>query len=1392
MRTDLSPEESVVNFNRPPRTPTPQLPDIQVDIPSPPQAPPPPEQSILIILLPTIGIGLITAFYYVRSLDTGLGVISALPLLALLIFTVGSTLWAQNRRRRDYRLRREEARIAYIRLLWRKRARLQAAHDAYQAILETDFPAPDEIGGFVMTHGSRLWQRRPSDADFLMLRIGAGRIASPVVINPPDADTVPPEYDLTFIQQYRFLDPAPVAIPLRTRFALGVSGTRAARLNWSRAAVLHLAAMHAPQELHIHLLAPQSSYEDWRWLEWLPHTSQSHRGGSADLLAFDAENVRRLLGNLSQALDERRGRGGQSPHLLIVVDGDPSGGSEGTLTTLLREGGQFGISLIYLSADVGTLPGECNAVIELLPDGRFHYFETGAESGSIANDITGTADGTSMQDAEHSARAQAALIAQEDSSSGRIPRHVDFLEVYGVQQVNTLAAQIDAYWRETSPSGILPRPVPVGRDGFTQALEIDLAENRHGPHGIVAGTTGAGKSEFLQTLICSLVIHHDPRLLNLLLIDFKGGSTFNVFARLPHAVGTITNLDGLLVERALEALKSEMRVRQEFLKRMKVRDIAQYHRFFTHLAANMNDPSYHPLPHLFIIVDEFAQLAKEMPEFLRELVRIAQVGRSLGLHLILGTQTTEVVNDEMNANLQFKVCFRVQNIDASRAILHSPEAAYLPIGWAGRAYFQVGERGVFQQFQTAYVGGEYVERADADPDSAEALTLELVTDTGAIIDLLALDSQTPARAARSPASPSVLALEEPYSTGRAVVDVVIEYAQNHHIPFMPPLLLPPLEDRITLRMILRQAGVGGWDGRSWGEIVGETAILGAPIGLIDDIYERTQTPLWITLKADGQTPVKDGHVLITGASGSGKTMTLRTLAISLALLHHPDRLHLYFLSFMSGALNDLGDLPHAEQVVLGMETERVRRLIRRLIQTLNDRQSGSFQDTPTIVLFIDQYEPFRDAYYAHFAADFDRLVSEGHAAGIYLVMTASSINAVPERLRSLVQQRIALQQNAPSDYTATVGALQMRIDEALPKGRGFIHSAPPLMCQVCLPCEYPTDDIPSALAAMRELIDEMRATYLNETGRAHSPIPVQRLPANLPFDMLPVPHRGDRIVTTLGQNDDDSLSRFTLDWREQGPHFVVIGPPLSGKTNLLHAAALAAAREHPPERLRFILIDFTQRSLNALAALKHTAASVATPATLETVLNALESMGAAEHDAEPAETVFLIDDYDAFADAMSGSAALLRRFRDVVKLRTGSGLYVWAAGYLEHAGDPLIKYLLLRRCGFGLMVRESLQAIHPRLTQLPADAMPEGRAFFVRHTSVAVVQTARVDQPGELVAMINERWYDSAQAALGTAAPGAAAVSEPHADRQDTFEIDTAGLIEDLLGSGEGDDDDLA
>jgi len=1372
-------------FNRPPRLQLPPIPAETVDIPAPPALPDPPDQNWLVTVIPVLGIGVMALFYILRAADGNSSLLSAVPLFLLALFTIGGTLLAGRWRRRDYEKRREETAINYIRGLEKKRARLQAAHDAQRAILDANFPAPGAGLNLALARERGLWERRPEDSDFGAFRLGLGRIPAAVTIRTPDPDLDSDLLDRAFAlaDGYRFLDNAPTMTALGASWALGVAGARAQTLAAARAFICNLALAHAPGDLHIHLIAPGGGHDDWRWLEWLPHTSQSHRGGSADLVAFDSDNARNLLGTLSQVIDERKAHGGTVPHLLLVVDGPRLAEGEAVYAAILREGGSVGASAICLVNTLENVPGDCNAVLDIHADGRFVYAETGADGAEIEG---AAVDQLPTPDAEHLARAIASVDMRDSSAGGRIPRRVDFLELYGARRAEDLVAQIQARWAQPIPKGVLPHPVSIGRESLAVSTDLWLDETHHGPHGVLAGTTGSGKSELLQTLVCALALEHDPRLLNLLLIDFKGGSTFSVFAKLPHTVGTITNLDGLLVERALEALKAETKARQQFLKKMNVRDITQYHRYFARTPGHIQDASYQPLPHLFVIVDEFAQLAKEMPDFLKELVRTAQVGRSLGLHLILGTQSPmDIITDEMNANLQFRICLRVQNIESSRAMLRRPDAAYLPSGWPGRGYFQVGERGLFKQFQTAYVGGDY--DPNADSADGEIVTLELLTESGESIDLLPENQSTH--------PPSSILAEEPYTTVKAITETISQYARANGIPSAPPLLLPPLEERLTLKPVFKKAGVGGWNGREW--TPSDVPVGSTPVGIVDDVYNRTQEPLWLHLNADVKAQRRDGHALIIGAPGSGKTMFLRTLALSQALLHPPDRLHLYFLSFTGGGLNDLGDLPHAERVIHGTESERVRRLFRRLIQTLNDRQAGRVAPTPTIIVCIDQYEQFRDSYYEQHMADFERLVNEGRAANIFLVLTASSAAAVPERLRSLIQQRIALQLGSPTDYALAVGHLPTRLEGTLPKGRGFIYHSPPLMCQISLPSSATSaDDDEDTLNSLRNLVKEMRAGYralriarAPEADPEQNPLPIDELATKIPLDSLPLPTPSRQFVTPLGRCDDDTLSLFALDWAESGPHFIVTGPPGSGKTNLLYAAVLSAAQTRSPEQLRFLLVDFSGRSLGALGTLKHTLAHVtdtraldAQLAYLKAEMDAFAARGGANGTPLP-RTVIVIDDYDLASEMLSLSGNALRDLRDHARLHGEYGLHIWVAGYLERTGDPLIKHLLLKRSGFGLSAKDSLHSLNVRTSHLPNDLLPEGRAYFAQHSHIRVVQTALAENPALAVNRINEQvWAGAGRAAWATQP---SALSDAHAatEHDAGLAIDTAGLIADLLST---------
>lgn len=1326
------------------RAPVPVLPDIPVEIPAPPAYPDPSEQNLWLTILPSVAIGSIVLLGVV----VGGGTASIFVLITPIMLGVlaGVTVYAQRLRRRSLEERKETIRIGYLRSLNYKRARLQAAHDAYRALLDISYPPSDAVLMMINQRTRTLQKRHPSDHDFASVRIGLATLPSPVRITVPDPDRDHPllGYALSLAEDYRTLKNAPCAIKL-TEGVMGLAGARPAVLDLMRAILIPLALQHTPADLRIHVVAPAERTDDWRWVEWLPHASTVQRGGAADLVALGVDNVRSLSSTLGQSLNERRESATRLPFLLLIVDSQGLPHLE-ALRTILSDGTALGASAIVLAPSADGLPGDCVSVITLGPEQRMRCALLAA-----GTELTGTADAISAADAERGARSLAASMT-DMPDAGRLPRTVEFFSLYGADSAGDLVGQIAFRWRGLIRGGQLPRPVPIGMEGASSPVELALAEGQHGPHGMVAGTTGSGKSELLQSLICALAIEHDPRLVNFLLIDFKGGSTFGQFSRLPHTVGLVTNLDGALIERVLAALKGEMTARQAALRALDLRDITQYHRQYTSSPAQMVSPSYRPLAHLFVIVDEFAQLARDFPDFLAELVRVAQLGRSLGLHLILGTQSPmEVVTEEMAANLQFRICLRVQSIEASRAVLRRPDAAYLPADWPGRAYLQVGERGVFRQFQTAHAGADYLaERAEP-----EEMTLELLAENGTVIDLLD-DTQ--------PMDEDPLL---PHTVARAVVDTILDYAQLNDVPFMPPLLLPPLGEAVPLRTAFTIAGVTGWNSEGWPTAESHGA---APVGLSDDVGERKQAALWLDLHT---------NTLVTGAPGSGKTSALWTFALGLSLITAPDDLHLYALS-LTNSLDELDCLPHV-QLVSGADPERVHRLFRRLLAALEARQAGA-DSTPLIGLLIDGFEAFRDAYYDAHLADIERLISEGRSHGIAVVITATSISALPERLRALISRRIALRPAHPSEWGMAVGTTSPRSDTILPPGRGVVSGSPPLSIQICLPCEFPAETV---VAGLRETGAEMRAVYRQMSGREHAPLPVRRLPTRVRFeDGTSMPSNDDTRqkltrggnwpapISSLGIVDDDAQSPLLFDWENDGPHVVIAGSARSGKTNLLHAAALSLAAAVSPEAVQIMLVDLSGRSLRALAELPH-ALHITDPQLLDLAVHELSTT--------TIRTAIFIDDYDLAADILnSEGGTLLRALRDIVRIR--SETYVWAAGYLDRASDPLIRHLLLKRTGFAFGGRDGLNALGLRTLADPNSISVPGRAVYAQDNRQIVVQTSLVDDVQKWVVQITGRWGESRHSKPSPAAHNA----NPAPSAPLSYDIDTRGLIDDLFGDSSG------
>ncbi|MDQ3932399.1 MAG: FtsK/SpoIIIE domain-containing protein, partial [Actinomycetota bacterium] len=627
---------------------------------------------------------------------------------------------------------------------------------------------------------------------------------------------------------------------------------------------------------------------------------------------------------------------------------------------------------------------------------------------------------------------------------------------------------------------------------------VDLV--RDGPHGLLGGTTGSGKSELLRTLVLSLAVDADPDHLTFVLIDYKGGSAFDECARLPHAVGMVTDLDEHLGARALRCLEAELRHRERVLREAGTPDLPTYLQLPSARTA--------PLPRLMVVIDEFATLAAELPDFIDALVGIAQRGRSLGVHLLLATQRPSgAVKDNIRANTNLRIALRVQDAADSSDVIGLPGAAQISRSQPGRGYVRLGP-GEVVPIQTALVTG--VTREDATP--VEVLPFRF-------------GPQPP----KAPQPAAEVTAETPSDLTRIVTAVRGAFDAASMRPPRQPWP-PPLPTDLPLGPLIASAAPPSGT---------------VPVALADDPDAQAQYPTgwkW-----------EEGNLLLYGLGGSGTTTTLAALAWSLAVHSSPDHLHLYVLDFGAGELLPLANLPHTGAVVGATERERQLRLIRFLREELNRRrQLGSARlQEPRIVLLLDGYTPFR--------ADFDdpvtpssvvddvtRIFAEGPELGVFAVATADRVGGVPSALAATVAQKWLFRLADPYDYTAF--GVKPGSVPPLPPGRAIMVSTGRLI-QV----GRPTPSLTEAIAALTaEVAPPVRPPAA--LGTLPQMVVPEPLAASARFDSWPW-------LVPVGIAEY-SLAPAMLRLYE-GEHALIAGPARSGRTSALCALARLARTACP-------------------------------------------------------------------------------------------------------------------------------------------------------------------------------------------------------------------------------------
>ncbi|RKN29683.1 FtsK/SpoIIIE domain-containing protein [Micromonospora musae] len=1088
----ISEDRTGLDYNRPPRL----LPAARTTQFTLPGVPAPPDRrpiALITVLAPLVVSG--AAYLVTRNPLTLLfAVLSPVALIA-------SQVGARRQGKVTYRTRLAEYEAKKKRIS----AEAQEALTAERLARRENFPDPAAVRLIAVGPQRRLWERRRTDPDFLELRAGSADLPSEVVLRDPSQDEHRREI------RWSALD-VPATVPVRKHGVVGVAGGAVARAT-ARWMVAQAAALHSPEDLQIYLLAGAGDEEGWSWAGWLPHAAPRDGQDTLATVGAETQTVARRVAELVAVISARSGEraDGAFRDILVVLDGARKLRSLPGVTQILREGPSVGVHAICVDAEEKLLPEECQAVVAEQADGTLLVTRT------LAAPVSGVhPDLVSLDWLRTVARALAPLRDTGGSDDGgALPDASRLLDVLGMEPPESDA--VAARW--TTGGRTTEAVLGISLDG---PFALDL--KRDGPHALVAGTTGSGKSELLQTLVASLAVANRPDAMTFVLVDYKGGSAFKDCVLLPHTVGMVTDLDTHLVSRALTSLTAELKRREHILAEAGAKDIDDY------VDLLRREPTRTAMPRLLIVIDEFASMIRDLPDFVTGLVNIAQRGRSLGIHLVLATQRPGgVVSPEIRANTNLRIALRVTDSSESQDVLNAPDAASISKSTPGRAFVRLAQSSLVP-FQAGRVGGF---RPGARATTRQVPWL-------APLSWPDLGKPAPSRPGGGNAEPSA------ELTDLAVLVQAIRGASTQlAIPPQHSPWLAALPETLTVDALPAARGNG-------------YHLPPVAYGLVDLPAQQEQVPLELDLGTLG-------HLHVIGSSRSGRSQTLRTIAGTVARTHSAADVHLYGVDCGNGALLALSDLPHCGAVVQRTEAERLGRLFGRLVAELGRRQqllastgSASLVEyrggaaeadrPPHILLLLDRFEVFDKTF-----ADYDNgnimaalltLLREGAGAGIHVVL-AGDRSMFSTRISSTTDDKLVLRLTERSDYSM-VGINYRQLPDEIEAGRA-IRAVDSAEAQIALLAEDSSGQ--GQARALAEIAEAARLRDA-ELADAARPFRIDVLPDELTLaEARTLPRPAGPLWTMVGVGGDE-LTAIGPDL-ENIPTFVLAGPPRSGRSTTL-------------------------------------------------------------------------------------------------------------------------------------------------------------------------------------------------------------------------------------------------
>lgn len=1123
------------------KAPRPQyaLDDNVIELEPPPEKHVDENQPIFMTIGPafTMAFPMLLGFLVSRMAAKSSGVMSSAFMYTGLITAISSAAigaaWGvMNLKNRQANVVRQEnkRRTAYTEYVLESERRIRERNNKNVSTLRMKYPDisdffPDEYNKYI------LWNRSPNDSDYLCVRLGIGNIYRELDLSIPKDRFSLVEDELRNLpkrlkQKYSVLKDVPIIIDLAAQKCSGiVCESRKARDDIFLELIISLGATIHPAELKFVFIFDKEeiSNEAIMAVRFIPHLSHISKA----LIALNTAMAAEIISDLNQILEDDL-----DFRAIIFTDCYEK--------IINRISNSDRIMFVSVSESFEGLPSDCKLIIQ-----KNHSF-SGTIKLTYENAIRTAIhfDKVSVESASKYSRVLQSIPIESKKDKYSMPDKVSFYELFN----KVLDAEdIKEFWDKNTTTHEILAPVGIGDDG--EILYLNLHEKGIGPHGLVAGMTGSGKSEILQTIILSLTVRYSPQDIGFFLIDYKGGGMADLFEGIPHVLGSISNLSGQMIYRAMASVKSENERRQRIFAKYGVNNISEYQKCFK---SGLID---NPMPHIFIIIDEFAELKREEPEFMKELISVARVGRSLGVHLILATQKPSgVVDDNIQSNSRFRICLKLQDKSDSMEMLHKPDAAF--ISNPGRAILQVGNDEVYMSFQGAYTMSKnnnikHIEQV--------YITDELNRRIEPAIDFTKDEMEG-----------------EPQL--KMVVSRIKELAKTYKCKSNTPLWLEPLADNIFYDKDCL-------DSKNKFDIC---------IGVYDAPSHQTQEKLWTNI-------INTGHHIVLGTLQSGKSTLLSTISFALVNIAARDFIHLYFIDFSHGMLSPYkeafctggyiseeneNDIEKLLILIGGIVNERKEQLKGGNFRQYLEGSKGSGRRLAAIFLIVDGFGAFRERTEGRYDKDIEYILKNGESLGIYVIASANSISSqeMPRRFKELFKVCIPLQLKDKYEYkeALNVQTESVIIPEATP-GRGVFNHTNAGVVEFQTYQTVKTENDFERQAAIAEVIRKINESavieHLNLKGGTAYIKRVPTIPRNLDMKAF---------ASELKRRDIDAdihMGLIPIGFFERSGevlslpyerNFIVVitGRSGSGRTNLLNvieymAGELVTSKENNPEALVF-------------------------------------------------------------------------------------------------------------------------------------------------------------------------------------------------------------------------------